>query len=479
MQFSREINRLLIGLLVSFFIVAVAAAYWAVVGPETVLQRDDNPRRFVAEASIRRGGIFDRDGEVLVRTVASNGGLTRNTIYRETYGALGYFSQRYGASGTEAAYDDLLRGETLTRDFGDTLLDELLHRPQVGSDIQVSLDLNVQQAAARALNGQTGAVVVMAVPSGEVLAMVSSPTYNPNTLDADWDTLRTSPGQPFFNRAVQGRYQPGGTLETPLMAAALINDRPINVPLEPATHAVQVDDVTLNCAVRLPEIPLSLRESYAFACPFPFVVLGEALGASALEATLDTFHLSKPPTLPGYDDQTPQLTVTPALASASQDDIIAAAAGQGELTVSPLTMAMMTAGIVNDGNAPQPSMLIATRAPGAESWTPVQSIRPTVPIATTNTARQLQDLMRYAVASGAAQNAGRPNVDIGGHASVAYAGENPLSWFIGFATISGRRGVSIAVVLENSADPGLAADIGGTVLAAAQQQLQLEANGAG
>ena len=477
MQFAREINRLLIGILVSFFVVGLAAAYWAVVGPDTVLLRDDNPRRIVAEASIQRGGIYDRDGGALVESVASDGGLIRETIYPETYGALGYFSQRYGASGAEAAFDDVLRGDTLTRDFGDVLAGELLHRPRAGSDVQVSLDLAIQQAAVQALGEQRGSVVVLAVPSGELLAMVSSPTYNPNTLDADWNALRTAPGQPFFNRAVQGRYQPGGALQTPLLAAALIHDRPINVPLEPATHTVQVDDVTLSCAVRLPEIPLSLRESYAFACPFPFAVLAESLGPETLEATLDTFNLSDPPSLPGYDAQTPDLVARPFLDAAGQVDVVAAAVGQGELTVSPLTMAMMTAGIVNDGNAPQPYMLVATRAPGTDAWEAAPSLRPTVPIATTNTARQLQDLMRYAVASGAAQNAGRPNVDIGGHASVAYAGDTPLAWFVGFATTGGRRGVSVAIVLENSADPGRASDIGGTVLAVAQQQLQLETAG--
>lgn len=472
MQFTREIHRLLVGLLVSFFVVALSAAYWSTVAPDGILQRDDNPRRVVAEASIRRGGIYDRNGGRLVQSVDGADGLTRVTLNPETYGALGYFSLRYGASGVEAAHDDLLRGTTLTQNLGDRLLSDLLHRPQVGSDIQVSLDLSIQRAAAEALAGRTGAVVVMAVPSGQVLGMVSYPTYNPNTLDADWDALRVAPGQPFFNRAVQGRYQPGGALQTPLLGAALVYDRPINVPLEPATHPVSVHDVTLTCAVRLPDVPLSLRESYAFACPFPFSVLGEALGPAALEATLHTFHLTEPPSLPGYNTQAPELAPTPDQSDDAEDDVIAAAVGQGELTVSPLGMAMLTAGIVNDGNAPQPYMLMASRAPGETAWHPVEAVRPTVPIATTNTARQLQDLMRYAVANGAAQNAGRPNVDIGGHASVAYAGENPLSWFVGFTTVGGRRGVSIAVVLEDSADPGLAADIGGSVLAAAQQQLQ-------
>ncbi len=72
---------------------------------------------------------------------------------------------------------------------------------------------------------------------------------------------------------------------------------------------------------------------------------------------------------------------------------------------------------------------------------------------------------------GAAQNAGRPNIDIGGHAALAYSGDGSLAWFVGFATFAGRQGAAVAIVLENSADPGLAADIGGTALAAAQAAL--------
>jgi cell division protein FtsI/penicillin-binding protein 2 len=138
------------------------------------------------------------------------------------------------------------------------------------------------------------------------------------------------------------------------------------------------------------------------------------------------------------------------------------ALGQGQLTINPLTMAVMASAIVNDGNAVQPSTLLAIRRPDSDTWSAVNNTLPTIPVTTTDTARQLQDLMRYAVANGAAQNAGRPNIDIGGHATLAYSGESTQAWFVGFATMGGRRGIAAAVVLEGSDDAGLAADIGGT-----------------
>jgi peptidoglycan glycosyltransferase len=353
------------------------------------------------------------------------------------------------------------------------LVDSLFHRPRQGADIQVTFDLNVQQRIAEAMNGQRGAVVVLSVPDGAVLAMLSLPTYDPNTLDQNWDAMIADPGKPFFNRVLQGGYQPGGALETPLMAAAFLVNHSLDEPFVQATAPVTLDQLSLDCAVRLPSISLTLREAYTFACPHPFESLAQDLDAETIQASIDTFRLNEQPTLPGFVPLPDPLTFLPtqSMASPATDDLARLALGQGTMTVSPLNMAMMAAAIVNDGNTPQPYVLMQSRAPAAPAWTPAPAVRPSIPLATSDTARYLQDLMREAVANGAAQNAGRPNIDIGGHAALAYSGDNSLAWFVGFATFAGRKGAAVAVVLENSTDPGLAADIGGTALEAAQAAL--------
>jgi peptidoglycan glycosyltransferase len=303
--------------------------------------------------------------------------------------------------------------------------------------------------------------------------MVSLPAYDPNTLDANWEELVEAPGNPFFNRVLQGRYQPGGTMQTLLMATALAMEQPLDTPIETATDRVSVADTDLTCAVRLPSTALDLREAYAFACPMPFQELADEIGPVALQAALDTFLFDQPLTLPGFvgepEDTLTQTTPAPTITS---DNLVENALGQGLFTVNPLTMAVMASAIVNDGNAASPQTLLEIRHPDTGQWTPADRDLATIPVTTTNTARQLQDLMRNAVANGAAQNAGRPNIDIGGHATLAYSGDETQAWFVGFATLGGRRGIAVAVVLENSDDPGLAADIGGTALEAAHTRLQ-------
>ena len=470
MSLARAITRLVVGTFAAFGIVALAAAYWAIAGPDTVALRDDNPRLVVEEAALLRGHILDRNGDVLAASqVNDNQQVMRIYPHPEVSSLVGYSSLRYGVAGTEYAYDSILRGDNQINDVTQQFADDLLHRRKIGTDIKISLDLEIQQTVSKAMAGQTGAVIVMAVPSGQILSLVSLPGYDPNRLDSNWDELVASPDEPFFNRALQGRYQPGGTLQTPLMSAAILANVSLTENIRNATNPVQLDDIELSCALRLPFTQLSLRDAYGFACPRPFTQLVEQLGSQTMNTMIQTFQFNKQAELQGYSTEPPitqEITV-------EEDTLMDNALGQGELTVTPLDMAVMAAAIINDGNAPQPYTLLETRAPGNTVWNPVLATRPTTPFTTQNTARQLQDLMRNAVANGGALNAARPNMDIGGHATLAFSGDQSQAWFIGFATLEGQRAVAVAIVIENSRDPGLAADIGGTILEAAHQALRL------
>ncbi|MBZ0301794.1 MAG: hypothetical protein K8J31_18750, partial [Anaerolineae bacterium] len=469
---TREINRLLVGMLIVFGLVALAAAYWGTIGPDTLLRREDNPRLVIAEAAIRRGLILDRTGSMLATNVMeANDQVTRYYPHPETSSVTGYSSLRYGVGGAEAAYNDFLRGDNLSLDVLARLSRDLLHHPQIGSDIQLTLDLNIQQAILRAMGDQSGAVVVLAVPSGEVLGLISLPSFDPNTLDENWEQLATSTQKPFFNRALQSTYQPGGILQTPLMAAALLANEPLTEPLAHATDPITVDAVVLNCAFRLSGVELSLRDAYAFACPSAFSEVAQNIGSQALQQALAVFHFNAPPVLEGFAAPARSADQGALSIDISDDNLVQSALGQGNLTVTPLQIAVMSAAIINDGNAPHPTTLLATRDACSELWTSAPASPSTIPFTTEKTARQLQDLMRNAVANGAALNAARPGIDIGGHATLAYSGDETQAWFTGFVTIPGKRGIALAVVLENSDDPGRAADIGGSILEAAHDAL--------
>jgi len=466
---NRELRRLLAGLLLAFLIVALASAYWGVIERERLLAREDNPRLLEARGAIVRGSIYDRHGEPLAISEPTTTRFnTRHYLHEEAYSAVGYASLRYGTAGVEALFDEALNGDDRERTFTDLLLGN----PQVGSDLQITLDLDVQKTAANALQGQRGAIVVLSVPDGQVLALLSLPTYDPNTLDDDWESLLAADGNPFFNRALQGRYQPGSALQTPLMIKLLLNGQEVDQEFEEATAPVTLNDLTLNCSVRLPLQTLTLRDAYAFGCPAPFAQLAGGESATYVNEAIDMMRTLEAYTLEPSTSADDSLNVLPPPAN---DTVLDNVLGQGQLTVNPLSMALLTAAIVNDGNAPQPQILLATHAPDTE-WARYVQNAPSIPLMTQTNARRLQDLMRNAIANGAALNAGRPSIDMGGHAAVAYAGDDALAWFVGFSTLGGRRGVVTAVVIEQSDDAALAADIGGTTLLAAQSALGAESN---
>lgn len=196
---------------------AFTAGFWSVVQAQPLVLRSDNPRLIDAELATQRGSIVDRNGVTLAAsellTITNNmPRFTRAYSQTSTAPAVGYYSQRYGAGGMEAFVDATLRG-------GYSQMDELLHRRRIGQPITLTLDSALQTQLFNAISTTNpttktrGAAVVMNWRNGEVLAMVSAPSFDANQLDAEWDALRQSADAPLLNRATQGLYQPGGLLE--------------------------------------------------------------------------------------------------------------------------------------------------------------------------------------------------------------------------------------------------------------------------
>lgn len=464
MYFTREIQRLLFGLLVAFGMVGVVAAYWVIIGPERILTRDDNPRRVEDQVRLLRGAIVDRDGEVLVESfTAESGNADRAYLYPSIYSAVGYASLRYGESGAEAAFNDLLRGETLSWSLGQFVREDLLHQSQQGSDVRLTLDLDIQNRMAQLMAAYWGAAVVVSVPDGEILSMVSLPTYDPGTLDDGWDTLVVAEGQPFFNRVLQGDYQPGGTMHTLLIATALVHDMPLESSY--ANNPVDLGDIVLDCIIQPPTTTLTLELAYHYGCPGPFAELVNQIGLDTVQADFRPLYETLPVTLPGYvpDFEPP---------SHSESFDLDEALGQGEITFTPLQMALMTAALINGGNAPHPYTLLQTRMPGRDDWNDVVQAQPGYPLMTAETANQIAELYRQSVVQGTARQIFRSNLDLGGHAALAYAGEQTHVVFTGFVRAESGEGAAVALVLERTQDVRAASRIGGSILETTLQEIE-------
>ncbi len=456
MSLNRELRILTRALLIAFAVVAAASAYWASIERDRLLAREDNPRLLEARASIRRGAIYDRDLDLLVHTEeqsevdeGTQRRLVRHYLSPAFYGALGYFSLTYGTGGFENQYDRILSGADRPRS-----LDQIFFAaPVEGSDIQITLDSQVQITLRDAFENHQGAAVVMSVPSGDILAILSHPTYDPNALDENWAVLLEDSGNPFFNRALQGRYQPGGMTQTPLLALFEISGIALISPFPQASAPVTLENILMTCAVTPPRAALTLVEAYRFGCPAPFLQLGAALQPSLVARALQQLN------------QATQPSAEPANFE-NVDNLRNSLLGQGEQIVSPLDIALLAASILNEGNAPQPRSLLATRYPDAGEWAPSTDSSASVPVMTAAAAARLQEIMALTDTEFAG-NFQTTDALVGAHSALAYSGEGALVWFMGFARMPTGQGIAVAVVIEDTRDPADARDIGIRALQAA------------
>jgi len=460
---SSSLQRLARLMLVSFVLLALALGYWGLVRRDWLLNRPDNPRRVLEEQRIERGTITDRRGIILAETIETPGSDLKTRFYPhpEAAAVVGYNSLRYGVVGIEAAYDDLLRGDAeLTP--SERLLNDLLNRPQQGGDVRLSIDLSIQRAAHDAMAGQRGAAILVAVPDGDVLALVSEPGFDPNRVDEQWETLRDDPSAPLINRATQGLYQPGTILQSIILGSAFNSGDVVTMdtPWQDAL-TTPVDGATLPCAT--PDPPVNtLAGAFRWACPAPFQALANRIGSHVLDGTLEDFNLLEAPSFTLLTGSA-QLDSPPA-----QTDLTLTAIGQSALTVSPLQMVGVAAAFANNGQIPPLRLVLSTRAPESQ-WEPVEL--DTTPRGTISRAAvaSINDLWAATVRSGAAAAARISGQTVYGHAGLALAGpEDQLNaWFIGFVRRPDGRRYAVAVLIEDVTSTEAAAEIGGSILDAA------------
>ncbi|HUX77966.1 MAG TPA: FtsW/RodA/SpoVE family cell cycle protein [Anaerolineae bacterium] len=439
-------------LLLALALLVAVCGYWAVVRADELGARDDNPRRVLYEQRIVRGRILDRDGAVLADVeMADDGTVTRRYRVPGAAPAVGYASLRHGTGGIEAAFDDELRGEA-DRGGWQAAWEELLHRPPQGRDARLTLDAGLQIEAQRALEGHAGAVVLLDATSGEILALGSSPTFDPEALDEEWEVLREDPAAPLVNRATQGLYQPGAALQTVVIAETLSKGLvDLSTPTTNSTATIVVNGTQVGCSTPLSRAT-TLGAAYAAGCPAPFAGLGEQLGAGNLEAAVERWGLTTPPSL---EIPTVAADWDPAVVS-TEAALRAEATGQGGLTVSPLHMALVAATLADEGEMVAPRLVLRVQdTEGDWETQPGAGERRTV-LARDDARALLAAWDRY-------------GENVAGHWGVAVAGEErpPHAWFIGVAPASGDTRYAISVLIEHAESAETAVEIGTALLEAA------------
>jgi peptidoglycan glycosyltransferase len=455
------------------------------------LRADPRNQRVLLDEYSRQRGQIAAAGQIMAYSVATDGRYRYLRVYPDAAAyapVTGFYSLRFSSTGLERAEDTVLNGSD-ERLFGKRLADFFTGRDPRGGNVDTTLVPWVQRAAWQAIQQGCGgpckgSVVALEPSTGKILAMVSSPSYDPNLLathDTEeqgqaWQRLRDDPASPLTNRAISERYPPGSTFKVITTAAALQAGISEN---EQFTAAPQIPLPNSTATLEnyggapcgdAPKAPL--REAFERSCNTAFVELGIRLGGDALRNAADAFGFDTAPA--PIPLQVAESTVGPMIDAAA---VGMSSMGQKDVAVTPLQNAMVAAAIANGGVVMQPYLVDRLKGPDLSeiSNTAPAELRQAV---SPQVAAKLSDLM-VAAEKFTQQDGAIPGVQIASKTGTAEHGTDPRNtpphaWYIAFAPAENPR-VAVAVLVENGGDRlaatggALAAPIGRATMAAALQ----------
>lgn len=329
----------------SLLALSLIGGWWAIVRSDTLQFRTDNLRWTVHSRYVPRGALLDRSNQPIAVTEGQPGDLTRNLLHPDLGTTVGYSDAIFGKAGLEATLDGYLTGLKGNAASTIWLAEWIYAQPPPGMDVRLSLDLDLQTTADQALSGRIGAAVVLNSKTGEVLAMSSQPSFDPNLLHENWEEYRTNPDAPLLNRATQGQYPLGS------MVGPFLYSRSFPPAVEVADrYSYVLNEKTLTCA-EVPEIPRNWDHVIAAGCPGALVNLGEQISGADFR---DLYQELGFYTTPEFE-----LTTAPAAPDEPVEDVILASLGQSDLRVSPLQVALAAAQMSNSGVRPSPRLALA------------------------------------------------------------------------------------------------------------------------
>jgi penicillin-binding protein A len=471
---NASIRRVGIAITVLFLILVGQLTYLQVIDASHLANDPRNVRTKLRDFNRARGEILTADGAVVARSVASPGELKYQREY--PLGALfgqisGYQSFVLGNSGVEATYNSYLTGRNASFQLNN--LGNLISGKADTGNVVLSLTKVAQQAAADALGNDRGSVVALDVKTGGVVAMYSNPSYDPSLLASHqttvvqqfYNALNTSPDNPSLPRAYREHYPPGSTFKVLTSAAALEtgtatidSQYPVltQLTLPQTTNVLQnfggescggsfLDSFVVSCNTTFGQVGLQLGDKFPPALAACGVGVGEHPPIDLDPGAVDS--VGPPPN--SFRDNQPLFAL--------------AGIGQGDVTVTPLEMALVAEGVANGGVIMEPH--VVTQIQNADGTT-VKTIDPTqwktcmpAPVASTLTQMMIQVVQR-----GTGTAAQIPGVAVAGKTGTAQPGAgNPHAWFIAFAPADAPR-YAVAVIVEHGGSFGSEAT-GGAVAA--------------
>ncbi len=474
---SNSIKQVMVVFLFCFVALISYIAYFQVFSAPEIAENQENKRLWAVRNEVLRGTIYDRDGNALTTSERVDA-LTQKRTYinGDLYvHALGYVSPVYGLTGLESAYDSELTTysalktnfSNLMKDFSiENLKNMFKNRSEdenkVGNSVVTTLDPTLQKVAYDALGIYKGAVVALNPKTGEVLAMVSKPTYNPNDLEAAITAANSGSGEdsPLINRATYGLYPPGSTFKTVTLASSLENIAGVTTrTFEDNGKLVFNDQYSLSNANNAVYGNIDLKEGFKVSSNVVFGTLAMELGNDKLKSTAEDFGFNNTIKANGFTIAKSQF---PTLESYEVGSIAQTGIGQSSILATPMQMALISSTIANNGNMVEPTLVSKVIDKDGNLVKNI-STKVNKGIISSSNASIIKEYMKnlvdskvdsswsYFQGTNAAGKTGTADY-------VLPNGQNatPHSWFIGFAPYDNPE-IAVAVIVENGGYGSVAA----------------------
>nr|WSW68121.1 penicillin-binding transpeptidase domain-containing protein [Streptomyces sp. NBC_00995] len=480
---NKPLRRIAIFCGVLIFALLARTNYLQYVKADELNTRDENRRVRIERYAHERGNIIvdggnaitgsaeTKDSDFKYKRVWKNGPMWAPVT--------GYSSQAFGATQLESIEDGILTGND-DQLFFDNTMSMFTGDEKQGGNVVTTLNSAAQKAAFEGLGNKKGAVAALDPQTGAILALASTPSYDPSTFagnsDKDskaWQKLQKDKDKPMLNRALRETYPPGSTFKVVTAAAALENG--LYTDIDAATKSPLPWRLPLTTGQPLANegnIPCenaSLREALRMSCNTVFGKISDDLGNQKMIDQADKFGFNK-------EIFTPVRSAASIYPKDNRPQNAMAGIGQASNRTTPLQMAMVASAVANDGKLMQPYMVAKRQSPSLDDIYTHETEQLSQPISGEN-AQKLQQMMETVVKSGTGTNAKIDGATVGGKTGTAQHGlnnsEKPYAWFISYAKTDDGSPVAVAVVVEDGeanrddiSGGGLAAPIAKAVMKA-------------
>lgn len=456
---GKRLTRTMVGFSVLFALLVANLTLIMVVQADYYQNMAGNNHTLMQESDTERGSISTYDGVVLAESQQTEDGS-----YERVYPAgdlashvIGHYSTQYGTSGIEASENETLKGQQNYASWTDVINAAAgINTP--GNDVRLTINSTIQQAAQDALEGETGAAVVMDPSTGAVLAMASSPTYSAGDVEALLEQAAASDGSDdagqLVNRATQGLYAPGSTFKIVSLATALQNGIASEDSVYASPGTMEIGNAEVSNFGDESYGDITLQRATALSSNTVFGQLGVQIGAQLLVEGAEAFGFNK-----DLDFELPVVTsLMPDPDEMTEWETAWASAGEpvGEHEspagpqVSVLEMAMVGCAVANNGTIMQPYLVDSVynangeRSYQAQATTYLQAI-------TSETASRVKEVLKDVVDYGTGTAAAINGVQVAGKTGTAEHPDGDDGWFVGMADAdSDTPSVVVAIVLEKN-----------------------------